>query len=129
MENFSHILSVFIENSLFTTQQISIILKRLRNDGVPSNMSAGSYYRQVKQCRKKIKQLIYTLILLRSMKIIDESTDETLSRITNQNLLSTLGLSDICAEDTGDADHVYSDASLEDLRALLDKIITKLVRI
>jgi len=129
MENFSHILSIFIENSLFTRQQISIILKRLRNDGVPSNMSAGSYYRQVKQCRKKIKQLIYTLILLRSMKIIDESTDETLSRITSENFLSTLGLSDISAEDTGDAHYVYSDASLEDLGLLLDKIIAKLVRI
>lgn len=129
MENFSYILSIFIENSIFTRQQISIMLKRLRNDGVPPNMTAGSYYRQVKQCRKKMKELIYSLILLRSMKIIDHSTDETLNRITSENFLSTLGLSDIFVGKVGDADNVYSDTALEDLQLVLDKIITKLVRI
>jgi len=63
------------------------------------------------------------------MKIIDDTTNETLNRITNENILSMLELSDVSLDITRDRHDIYSDGALEDLSVVLDKIITKLVRI
>jgi hypothetical protein len=73
-----------IVNSLFTKKQIDIISKRLNNAERPKNMTSGAYYRQIKQCREKVRRLLYSLLLLRSLSLIDNQTFLAIERISEQ---------------------------------------------
>lgn len=73
-----------IINSLFTKKQIDIISKRLNNAERPKNMTSGAYYRQIKQCREKVRRLLYSLLLLRSLALIDNQTFLAIERISEQ---------------------------------------------
>lgn len=73
-----------IVNSLFTKKQIDIISKRLNNAERPKNMTSGAYYRQIKQCREKVRRLLYSLLLLRSLAAIDSQTLVAIERISVQ---------------------------------------------
>jgi len=73
-----------VANSLFTPRQLSIILKQLRGDSKTEKISSGAYYRQVKQCRKKVISILHSMILLQSMEIIQSDASATLSKITEQ---------------------------------------------
>jgi hypothetical protein len=77
---YSHI----IENSLFTNRQIDIICKKLKNIDRPTNMTAGAYYRQIKQCKKKVTRLLYSLLLLRSLNMVDTQTLFAIERLSEQ---------------------------------------------
>ena len=77
---YSHI----IENSLFTNRQIDIICKKLKNTDRPTNMTAGAYYRQIKQCKRKVRRLLYSLLLLGSLNVIDKQTLFAIERISEQ---------------------------------------------
>jgi hypothetical protein len=82
--NSYNIYSHIIENSLFTNRQIDIICKKLKNIDRPTNMTAGAYYRQVKQCKKKVTRLLYSLLLLRSLNIVDKQTLFAIERLSEQ---------------------------------------------
>ena len=73
-----------VANSLFTPRQLSIILKQLRGDSKTEKISSGAYYRQVKQCRKKVISILHSMILLQSMGIIQSGTSATLSKVSEQ---------------------------------------------
>ena len=81
---------MFIEKNLFTKKQISIIYNKINIrdssiSSIPNNqMSPGAYYRQVKQCRKKYDQLIYTIILFRLLNLIDTNTMGTIELLVKQ---------------------------------------------
>jgi hypothetical protein len=84
---FNDLLNILIKKNLFTKKQISIIYNKFNNpisNASKNNLSAGAYYRQIKQCRKKYDQLIYTLVLFRLLNFIDNSTMETLQSIVTQ---------------------------------------------
>ena len=57
------LISKIIENSLFTNRQIQIIYNIYNNKKRTDNITSGAYYREVKQCRDKIRKLYYTFIL------------------------------------------------------------------
>jgi hypothetical protein len=78
------IYSYIIENSLFTNRQIDIICKKLKNIDRPTNMTAGAYYRQIKQCKKKVTRLLYSLLLLRSLNMVDTQTLFAIERLSEQ---------------------------------------------
>ena len=73
-----------VANSLFTPRQLSIILKQLRGDSKTEKISSGAYYRQVKQCRKKVISILHSMILLQSMGIIQSDASATLSKVSEQ---------------------------------------------
>jgi hypothetical protein len=73
-----------IVNSLFTKKQIDIISKRLNNAERPKHMTSGAYYRQIKQCREKVRRLLYSLLLLRLLAAIDSQTLVAIERISTQ---------------------------------------------
>lgn len=73
-----------VANSLFTPRQLSIILKQLRGDSKTEKISSGAYYRQVKQCRKKVISILHSMILLQSMGIIQSDASATLSKVAEQ---------------------------------------------
>ena len=88
--------------SLFTDRQISIIYNRIIKQSSRENVSAGAYYRQVKQCRIKIKSILYSILLLRLCGALDREGMITLDKIALQlDVMSqALGHSDITAGQT-----------------------------
>jgi GH15 family glucan-1,4-alpha-glucosidase len=84
---FNELFNSLIEKNLFTNKQISIIYNKFNTpvSNISKNgLSAGAYYRQIKQCRKKYDQLIYTLVLFRLLNFIDNNTIETIESIIKQ---------------------------------------------
>jgi GH15 family glucan-1,4-alpha-glucosidase len=84
---FNDLFNALIERNLFTKKQISIIYNKFNTpvSNISKNgLSPGAYYRQIKQCRKKYDQLIYTLVLFRLLNFIDNSTIETIESIIKQ---------------------------------------------
>ncbi|HEY7506279.1 MAG TPA: hypothetical protein VH621_01610 [Nitrososphaera sp.] len=73
-----------VANSLFTEKQISIISKRMQGAARPDNMTSGAYYRQVRQCKEKVRALLYSMILLQSTGVIPPDGIVTLSRFGEQ---------------------------------------------
>ena len=73
-----------IVNSIFTKKQIDIISKRLITKERPKNITSGAYYRQVKQCREKLRRLLYSLVLLRSIGVIDNNAFLVIERMSEQ---------------------------------------------
>ena len=82
--NSSSIYAHLVANSLFTPRQLSIISKKLQGGGRTEKISSGAYYRQVKQCRKKITSVLYSMILLQSMGIVQLEVPATLSKLAEQ---------------------------------------------
>ena len=74
----------FVANSLFTPRQLSIISNRLEGGGKPEKISSGAYYRQVKQCRKKVISVLYSIMLLQSIGIVHPDALTTLNRLAEQ---------------------------------------------
>jgi hypothetical protein len=76
-----------VANSLFTPRQLSIILKQLGGGGKPEKISSGAYYRQVKQCRKKVISVLYSMMLLQSMGVIQKEAPATLNKLAEQSVV------------------------------------------
>jgi hypothetical protein len=73
-----------IENSIFTKRQIQIIYKIFNNEERLKEISSGAYYREVKQCKNKIRKLYYSIILLRLLNILDEEKLVVLNAIVDK---------------------------------------------
>lgn len=119
---FTDLLDLLIEKNLFTKKQISIIYNKINThvSNVSNNqMSAGAYYRQIKQCRKKYDQLIYTLVIFRLLNFIDNSTMETIESIIKQ--LEKISQHDI--------HHNSTDLVPNDIIIVIEKIIRKINKI
>jgi GH15 family glucan-1,4-alpha-glucosidase len=119
---FNDLFNALIEKNLFTKKQISIIYNKFNTpvSNISKNgLSAGAYYRQIKQCRKKYDQLIYTLVLFRLLNFIDNSTIETIESIIKQ--LEKISQHDI---------HHNSTVMVpNDIIVVIEKIISKINKI
>ena len=73
-----------IKKSLYTDRQISIIYKRVTSHSTVENISPGAYYRQLKQCRLKIKATLYSILLLRLCGALDNQAMVALEKIATQ---------------------------------------------
>ena len=119
---FNDFFNALIEKNLFTKKQISIIYNKFNTpvSNISKNgLSAGAYYRQIKQCRKKYDQLIYTLVLFRLLNFIDNSTIETIESIIKQ--LEKISQHDI--------HHNSIDMVPNDIIIVIEKIISKINKI
>ena len=119
---FNNLLKILIEKNLFTTRQISIIYNKFNNNSSSiskNKLSAGAYYRQIKQCRKKYDQLIYTLVVFRLLNFIDESTMETIQSIITQ--LQKISHNEI--------NHNSTQILPDDIIIVIEKIIRKINKI
>ena len=83
--NSSILYTHLVANSLFTPRQLSIIFKQLRGDSKTEKISSGAYYRQVKQCRKKVISVLYSMMLLQSMGVVQQEAPATLSKLAEQS--------------------------------------------
>ena len=119
---FNDLFNALIEKNLFTKKQISIIYNKFNipTSNISKNgLSAGAYYRQIKQCRKKYDQLIYTLVIFRLLNFIDNSTIETIESIIKQ--LEKISQHDI--------HHNSTDLVPNDIIIVIEKIIRKINKI
>jgi len=116
--NYTVFLKDFIVNSIFTEKQISIIYNKMSKGKPNQNMTSGAYYRQIGQCRTKIRKAVYTLLLLRLLNVVDTETFSTLDQLNNQ--------SNVILKKQSDGIDV---ASLNNVIFLIDNVIRKLVLI
>jgi hypothetical protein len=82
--NFNNVYEDIITKSFFTERQIYIISKRLINKNKLEDISSGAYYRQLKQCQDKIISLLYSILLLRAIRVVDEQTLPIIDGLADQ---------------------------------------------
>jgi hypothetical protein len=114
--NYTSIFNHFIENSIFTKKQTSIISNKALHEKRAGNISAGAYYRQLGQCRNKVKRAVYTLLLLRLLNVVDVETFAILNQLNDQ-------LNVILNKPSDEIDN----STLNNVISLLDNVIRKLV--
>ncbi len=116
--NYTSILNHFVVNSILTEKQTSIIYNRIMKSRPSKKMTSGAYYRQLGQCRMKIRKIVYTLLLLRLFSVLDVGTFSVLDQLNNQlNVMLNKRSDEI---DTTTISNVIS---------LVDDVIAKLVLI
>ncbi|MFZ0655099.1 MAG: hypothetical protein WAM19_00475 [Nitrososphaeraceae archaeon] len=116
--NYTSIFNHFIENSIFTKKQTSIISNKVLHEKPTRNISAGAYYRQLGQCRNKVKRTVYTLLLLRLLNVVDVETFAILNQLNDQ-------LNVILDKPSDEIDN----STLSNVISLMDNVIRKLVLI
>jgi hypothetical protein len=116
--NYTSIFNHFVENSIFTKKQISIIYNKVQHEKRAGNMSAGAYYRQLGQCRNKVERTVYTLLLLRLLNLVDMETFAILNQLNDQ-------LNVILNKPSDKIDN----STLSNVISLMDNVIRKLVLI
>lgn len=116
--NNTSILNHFVVNSILTEKQTSIIYNKIMKSKPSKKMTSGAYYRQLGQCRTKIRKIVYTLLLLRLFSVLDVGTFSVLDQLHNQlNVMLNKRSDEI---DTTTLNNVIS---------LVDDVIAKLVLI
>ncbi len=115
----NEILDILIENSIITQRQISIIYNKVSMQEPMKNITSGAYYRQIKQCRQKIKEILYSIILLSISGAIDKDSVLILKKTIEQ--IESLVV-------TNEQDSL-SHKSIVDVILLIDQIITKCIHI
>lgn len=116
--NYTSILNHFIANSILTEKQTSIIYNKIMKSKPSEEMSSGAYYRQLAQCRVKIRKIVYTLLLLRLFNVFDAETFSVLDQLNNQ-------LNVILSKRSDEIDIT----TMNNVTALIDDVIAKLVLI
>ncbi|HSA72960.1 MAG TPA: hypothetical protein VLD84_03300 [Nitrososphaeraceae archaeon] len=116
--NYTSIFNHLIENSIFTKKQTSIIYNKILHEERAGNISAGAYYRQLGQCRKKVKRTIYTLLLLRLLNVFDPETFVILNQLNDQ--LNVI---------LNKPSHEIDNSMLSNVISLMDNVIGRLVLI
>jgi hypothetical protein len=82
--NYNNVYEDIITKSFFTERQIYIISKRLINKNKLEDISSGAYYRQLRQCQDKVISLLYSILLLRSIRAVDEQTLSIIDGLADQ---------------------------------------------
>jgi hypothetical protein len=109
-----------VANSLFTPRQLSIILKQLGGGSKTEKISSGAYYRQVKQCRKKVISILYSMILLQSMGIVQSDASATLSKLAEQLVVI------FASESSSDA---IPRINVNDVISVIDEVIKRMSKL
>lgn len=113
--DFNSFYRYIIANSLFTTRQIDIISRRLENRGTIENISSGAYYRQVKQSRTKIVRLLYSIILLKSVGVVDQETFFAIDKMASQVRVML--------------DQKTSDSRAESVITVIDQLVKRMCKV
>jgi hypothetical protein len=113
--NFNTLYAYIVANSLFTPRQLSIISNQLKGGSKPEKISSGAYYRQVKQCRKKVISILYSMILLQSIGIVHSEALTTINKLSEQ-------LTVIFASESSDA---MSRLNVDDVISVINEVIKR----
>jgi hypothetical protein len=116
--NYTSILNHFVVNSILTEKQTSIIYNKIIKSKPSKKMTSGAYYRQLGQCRTKIRKIVYTLLLLRLLSVLDTGTFSVMDQLNNQ--LNVM---------LNKRDDEIDTTTLNNVISLVDDVIAKLVLI
>jgi hypothetical protein len=119
--NFSYFLTILVKNSMLTPRQVSIIYKKLDKGKTSIDVSEGAYYRQVKQCKDKVRQIIYSIILLRLMEVLDDRIYTILDQLNAKFAQISL-----MSEQQSD---ISQEMRTRNLIPVLEDVITKLSKL
>ncbi len=109
------LLNKIVENSSFTKRQIQIIYNIYNREDRLKEISSGAYYREVKQCKNKIRKLYYSIIILNLIGILNND-----QLITINSLVHKLDI----LKDNYDGHHNNNTSLVINIiEKLLDKII------
>jgi hypothetical protein len=108
------------QRSLFTNRQMAIIYKRMARHPHRENISAGAYYRQLKQCRIKIKSILYSILMLRLCGAIDGEAINTLDRIAQQL--------DVMSQALGQGD-ATTIPNMQEISVVINKLIDTMCKV
>jgi hypothetical protein len=117
---FNNFYDEILQKSVFTNRQISIIYKRAINQSKGENISAGAYYRQLKQCRLKIRSVLYSILLLRLYGVLDDQAINSLDKIALQ-----LG---VMSQASGTKDTV-NDQLVHDVASVVQRLISTMCKV
>jgi hypothetical protein len=117
--NFNALYAYIVANSLFTPRQLSIISNQLKGGSKPEKISSGAYYRQVKQCRKKVISILYSMILLQSIGIVQSEALTTLNKLAEQ-------LTVIFASESSDA---MPRLNVADVISVINEVIKRVSKV
>jgi hypothetical protein len=117
--NSNALYAYIVANSLFTPRQLSIISNKLEGRGKPEKISSGAYYRQVKQCRKKVISILYSIILLQSIGIVHSEALTTLNKLVEQ-------LTVIFASESSDG---MSRLNVDDVISVINEVIKRVSKL
>jgi hypothetical protein len=107
------IFNIMIEKSLFTKRQYEIICNIAKNQHSHKKSTSGAYYRQVKQCKIKIIEVYYSILLLRLIGIYNSNIISLTETISEQ-------LSVILSSPNSD---IYNISKLKSVIKSLDDIL------
>ena len=117
--NSSALYTYIVANSLFTPRQLSIMSNQLEGGGKPERISSGAYYRQVKQCRKKVISVIYSMMLLQSIGIVQPEALTTLNKLVER-------LAVIFASESSDG---MSRLNVDDVISVINEVIKRVSKL
>ena len=117
--NFTTLYAHLLENSLFTPRQFSIISKRLQGSRKAEKISSGAYYRQVKQCQKKVLSVLYSMILLQSTGVLQLETSATLNRLAEQ----------LAVIFTSEGSDVTDKLNIDDVISVIDEVVKRMSKL
>ena len=83
-KKFNNVIREIIKKSLFTERQIEILLNQQSFEPVKLDVSRGAYYRQVSQCKEKMRKYYYTAVLLEGLGISLSDDFNITSQIAQQ---------------------------------------------
>ncbi len=105
-----------VEKSTFTNRQIQIIHNICNKENRLEGISSGAYYREVKQCKDKVRRLYYSLILLGLMDII------------NNEQLITLNMAVEKLHKLKDNNQdIHHDVSLDSVMKIIEQMLDKMI--
>jgi nanoRNase/pAp phosphatase (c-di-AMP/oligoRNAs hydrolase) len=117
--NSNALYAYIVANSLFTPRQLSIISNQLKGGSKPEKISSGAYYRQVKQCRKKVISILYSMMLLQSIGIVQSEALTTLNKLAEQ-------LTVIFASESSDG---MSRLNVDDVISVINEVIKRVSKL
>jgi hypothetical protein len=117
--NSNALYAYIVANSLFTPRQLSIMSNQLEGGGKPEKISSGAYYRQVKQCRKKVISVIYSMMLLQSIGIVQPEALTTLNKLAER-------LAVIFASENSDG---MSRLNVDDVISVINEVIKRVSKL
>lgn len=114
--DFNEFLRHIIKNSLFTERQLYIISKVKEKQKLLNGVSSGAYYRQIRQCKNKIFGILYSMMLLRTINVLDEQAFHTIDELSDR-------LANIISQPNSD---LIRDIEITSVISKMDQLISSL---
>jgi len=82
---YNTLIGFLLERSIISKRQFDIIYdRRVRGSIMNTNISRGAYYRLLKQSRRKIGSILYSILLLAALGALDDKKQYVIQQLIKQ---------------------------------------------